>query len=32
VPVTLKIRTGWNRDNKNALSIARWPKTPAFRC
>ena len=23
VPVTLKFRTGWNRDNKNALSIAR---------
>jgi tRNA-dihydrouridine synthase B len=23
VPVTLKIRTGWNRDNKNALAIAR---------
>jgi tRNA-dihydrouridine synthase B len=23
VPVTLKIRTGWNRDNKNALNIAR---------
>jgi tRNA-dihydrouridine synthase B len=23
VPVTLKIRTGWNRDNKNALTIAR---------
>jgi tRNA-dihydrouridine synthase B len=23
VPVTLKIRTGWNRQNKNALSIAR---------
>jgi tRNA-dihydrouridine synthase B len=23
VPVTLKIRTGWNRDNKNALSVAR---------
>jgi tRNA-dihydrouridine synthase B len=23
VPVTLKIRTGWNRDNRNALSIAR---------
>jgi tRNA-dihydrouridine synthase B len=23
VPVTLKIRTGWNRDNKNGLSIAR---------
>ncbi|HWU74935.1 MAG TPA: tRNA dihydrouridine synthase DusB [Rhodanobacter sp.] len=22
-PVTLKIRTGWNRDNRNALSIAR---------
>ena len=22
VPVTLKIRTGWNRDNRNALSIA----------
>ncbi|MDR5755960.1 tRNA dihydrouridine synthase DusB [Caballeronia sp. LZ035] len=22
VPVTLKIRTGWNRDNKNALTIA----------
>ena len=23
VPVTLKIRTGWNRQNKNALTIAR---------
>jgi tRNA-dihydrouridine synthase B len=23
VPVTLKIRTGWNRDTRNALSIAR---------
>lgn len=23
VPVTLKIRTGWNRENKNALAIAR---------
>jgi len=23
VPVTLKIRTGWNADNKNALAIAR---------
>jgi tRNA-dihydrouridine synthase B len=23
VPVTLKIRTGWDRDNKNALNIAR---------
>jgi tRNA-dihydrouridine synthase B len=23
VPVTLKIRTGWNRDNRNALAIAR---------
>jgi tRNA-dihydrouridine synthase B len=23
VPVTLKIRTGWNRDNKNALTVAR---------
>ena len=23
VPVTLKIRTGWNRENKNALRIAR---------
>ncbi|MFM0052426.1 tRNA dihydrouridine synthase DusB [Caballeronia grimmiae] len=23
VPVTLKIRTGWNRENKNALTIAR---------
>ncbi len=23
VPVTLKIRTGWNADNRNALSIAR---------
>lgn len=23
VPVTLKFRTGWNRDNKNALRIAR---------
>src|SRR5260370_20973795 len=23
VPVTLKMRTGWNRENKNALNIAR---------
>ena len=23
IPVTLKIRTGWDRDNKNAVSIAR---------
>ncbi|MEO8802989.1 MAG: tRNA-dihydrouridine synthase, partial [Rudaea sp.] len=23
IPVTLKIRTGWNRDNKNGLRIAR---------
>ena len=23
IPVTLKIRTGWNRENKNALTIAR---------
>jgi tRNA-dihydrouridine synthase B len=23
VPVTLKIRTGWNRDNRNALKVAR---------
>src|SRR5439155_18750101 len=23
VPVTLKFRTGWNRENKNALNIAR---------
>jgi tRNA-dihydrouridine synthase B len=23
IPVTLKIRTGWNKDNRNALSIAR---------
>ena len=23
VPVTLKIRTGWNRDNRNALTIAK---------
>jgi tRNA-dihydrouridine synthase B len=23
VPVTLKIRTGWNKDNRNALTIAR---------
>ena len=23
IPVTLKIRTGWDRDNRNALSIAR---------
>jgi tRNA-dihydrouridine synthase B len=23
VPVTLKIRTGWNKDNRNALAIAR---------
>lgn len=23
IPVTLKIRTGWNRDNRNAISIAR---------
>src|SRR5438105_15450017 len=23
IPVTLKIRTGWNKDNRNALTIAR---------
>lgn len=23
VPVTLKIRTGWNRDNRNAINVAR---------
>ncbi|MBS0557153.1 MAG: tRNA dihydrouridine synthase DusB [Proteobacteria bacterium] len=23
IPVTLKIRTGWNRDNKNGLAVAR---------
>ena len=23
IPVTLKIRTGWNRDNRNAINIAR---------
>jgi tRNA-dihydrouridine synthase B len=23
IPVTLKIRTGWNKDNRNALAIAR---------
>jgi hypothetical protein len=23
VPVTLKIRTGWNRENRNGLNIAR---------
>lgn len=27
VPVTLKFRTGWNRDNKNALSIARMAES-----
>jgi tRNA-dihydrouridine synthase B len=27
VPVTLKFRTGWNRDNKNALSIARMAQS-----
>ena len=32
VPVTLKIRTGWDRNNKNALAVARSPKTPAFPC
>jgi tRNA-dihydrouridine synthase B len=23
VPVTLKIRTGWDRDNKNGLTVAK---------
>jgi tRNA-dihydrouridine synthase len=32
VPVTLKFRTGWDRANKNALTIARWPKTPVSPC
>lgn len=27
VPVTLKFRTGWNRDNKNALNIARMAES-----
>lgn len=27
VPVTLKFRTGWNRDNKNALTIARMAQS-----
>lgn len=27
VPVTLKFRTGWNRDNKNAVSIARMAES-----
>jgi len=27
VPVTLKFRTGWNRDNKNALRIARMAES-----
>jgi tRNA-dihydrouridine synthase B len=31
VPVTLKFRTGWNRDNKNALRIARIAEQAGIR-
>ncbi len=31
VPVTLKIRTGWDRDHKNALSIARIAEESGIR-
>jgi tRNA-dihydrouridine synthase B len=31
VPVTLKFRTGWNRENKNALSIARLAENAGIR-
>jgi tRNA-dihydrouridine synthase B len=31
VPVTLKIRTGWNRDNKNGLAIARIAEDTGIR-
>lgn len=32
VPVTLKIRTGWDREHKNAITIARLAGPPASRC
>ncbi|MEN6586452.1 MAG: tRNA dihydrouridine synthase DusB [Sulfuricella sp.] len=31
VPVTLKIRTGWNRDNRNALNVARIAELSGIR-
>ncbi|MFH0350318.1 MAG: tRNA dihydrouridine synthase DusB [Chromatiales bacterium] len=31
VPVTLKIRTGWNKDNKNALTVARIAEQSGIR-
>lgn len=31
VPVTLKIRTGWNRDNRNGVSIARLAEDAGVR-
>jgi tRNA-dihydrouridine synthase len=31
VPVTLKTRTGWSPEHRNALRIAGWPKTAALR-
>jgi tRNA-dihydrouridine synthase B len=31
VPVTLKIRTGWDRDNRNALTIARIAEASGIR-
>ena len=31
VPVTLKFRTGWDREHRNALQIARSQRTPAFK-
>jgi tRNA-dihydrouridine synthase B len=32
VPVTLKIRTGWDRDHKNALNIARIAEDNGIQC
>lgn len=29
VPVTLKTRTGWDRESRNALRVARLAETPA---
>lgn len=32
VPVTLKIRTGWNRENRNAVNIARIAEGEGIQC
>jgi tRNA-dihydrouridine synthase B len=32
VPVTLKIRTGWDREHKNAVTVARIAEAAASRC